>query len=473
MTRIKGTSAYAFILVLCGIATWAILSYGWKIAPGSANALASAATAPHPSQAPLPTLLIQLALVVSAAGLCGMLSRRLGQPAVIGEMLAGIALGPSLLGHFLPAWEAFLFPPASLGSLNLLSQVGVILFMFSVGMEIDLSALRKHAKVALFVSHAGIVLPFMLGMAASLMLFREYAPAGVRFTAFSLFMGIAMSITAFPVLARIIEERGMSSTFLGTTAMASAAVDDVTAWTLLALVIAIARAQSLLSALRIAALAGVFILGMFLVVRPLAGRWIRKAGDLSRPGRGLTSLVLIGIFLGSLATEAIGIHSLFGAFLVGAILPRQRALRTFLRERLEYSASLFLLPIFFASTGLRAHVDVMDSGRDWAVCAGLLAVAVSGKLGGVSLAARFTGTSWRNAVALGALMNTRGLMELIVLNVGLDLGILSPRIFTMMVLVALATTAMTGPLLTLLKVGGGTAPIAEPAEALASGVSGA
>ena len=402
---------------------------------------------------PFPTLLWQLAVVVAAAGLCGRLSRRLGQPAVIGEMAAGILLGPSLLGHFLPGLEAFLFPPASLGTLNLLSQVGIILFMFSVGMEIDLGALRKHAKVALFVSNAGIVLPFLFGMAAAYFLFRDYAPAGARFMPFALFMGIAMSITAFPVLARLIEERGLGTTLLGTTAMACAAVDDVTAWTLLALVIAVARAQSPLSALPVAAMAFAFTLAMLFLVRPMAARWMARSGNPERPGRGTASLVLICVFLSSLATEAIGIHSLFGAFLAGAVMPPLRPFRAFLKERLEYSASLFLLPVFFASTGLRVRVDVMDRGADWIVFAGLMALAVAGKLGGVSLAARLTGTPWRNAFALGALMNTRGLMELIVLNVGLDLGILPPRIFTMMVLVALATTAMTGPMLAWLKVG--------------------
>ncbi|MDB5048687.1 MAG: sodium:proton symporter [Fibrobacteres bacterium] len=484
MANAKGTLAYLLFLALFAAAAWAILAN--PIARKSAETPSSPTREPetaainpipsktHPSgisadlrdtfKRPFPILLCQLAAVVAAALLCGKLSRRLGQPSVIGEMAAGIILGPSLLGHFLPAVEGFLFPPASLANLNLLSQVGIILFMFSVGMEIDLGSLRKHAKVAVFVSHAGIVMPFLLGMIAALLLFRDYAPADVKFPAFALFMGIAMSITAFPVLARIIEERGLSSTSLGTTAMASAAVDDVTAWTLLALVIAVARAQSPFSALPIAAMALAFTLAMVFLMRPLAARWMARGldpqGDPAGqgPGRGLASLVLICVFLSSVATEAIGIHSLFGAFLAGTIMPPAKAFRTFLRERLEYSASLFLLPVFFASTGLRARVDIMDQGGDWAVFAALMALAVAGKLGGVSLAARFTGASWRNAFALGALMNTRGLMELIVLNVGLDLGILSPRIFTMMVLVALATTAMTGPLLSMLKVGRGRSP---------------
>lgn len=484
MGNAKTPLAYILTLVVFALAAGFILTQKENRAPATALAAkqgnqdqaqghSAESTAPRKTPGffsdrmdafrhPLSLLLCQLAVVVAAAFLCGKVSRRLGQPAVIGEMAAGIILGPSLLGHFLPAWEAFLFPPGSLGSLNLLSQVGIILFMFSVGMDIDLRSLRSHAKTALFVSHTGIVFPFLLGMIAALALFREYAPPNVAFPAFALFMGIAMSITAFPVLARIIGERGLSKTALGTTAMASAAVDDVTAWTLLALVIAVARAQSPASIIPIALMAAAFTVAMLKLARPLAARLLTRSADPGNPGRALAALVLICLFLSSLATEIIGIHALFGAFLAGAIMPEIPAFRNFLRERLEYSASLFLLPVFFASTGLRARVDVMDQGRDWIIFAGLMFLAVAGKLGGVSLAARFTGTPWRNALALGALMNTRGLMELIVLNVGLDLGILSPRIFTMMVLMALLTTAMTGPLLTWLKVGR-PGPTVEPA----------
>ncbi|MDB5102456.1 MAG: sodium:proton symporter [Fibrobacteres bacterium] len=402
---------------------------------------------------PFPILLCQLAVIMASAAACGWIARRLGQPSVIGEMAAGIILGPSLLGHASPLLEGFLFPAGSLPNLNLLSQVGIILFMFSVGMEIDLGSLRKHAKVAVLVSNSGILLPFLLGMAAAFPLFAEYAPAGVKLPAFALFMGISMSITAFPVLARIIGERGLSATILGTTAMASAAVDDVTAWILLALVIAVARSQSLATAAGVALSAFAFTMVMLFLIRPFAARWLAATAHPERPGKGLASLVLIFVFLSALATEVIGIHALFGAFLAGAIMPALRPFRNFLRERLEYSASLFLMPVFFAATGLRTRLDAMGQGGDWLVFAGLLILAVAGKFGGVSLAARLTGNSWRNAMALGALMNTRGLMELIVLNVGLDLGILSPRIFTMMVLVALATTAMTGPALSMLKVG--------------------
>lgn len=403
---------------------------------------------------PLPLMLAQLSLVVGIAGACGLLARRLGQPAVIGEMAAGIALGPSLLGHIFPGLSKALFPPASLGPLNLLSQVGVLLFLFAMGMEIDLGALRRHARQALFVSHSGIVAPFLLGLGAAFFLYSGFAPAQVRFPAFAFFLGIAMSITAFPVLARILSERKLMGTPLGNTAMASAAVDDVTAWILLALVIAVAKSASPFTAAAVAAAAAVFTLAMLFVIRP-AARKLPVLGPDGRPKRGAVVAALIVLFLSSLGTEAIGIHALFGAFLAGVAMPPQTAFRTFLRERLEYPASLFLLPVFFASTGLRTRVDGLSGAGDWGVFALLLALAVAGKLGGVSLAARATGAGWREAFALGTLMNTRGLMELIVLNVGLDLGILSPRLFTMMVLVALATTAMTGPWLGGILGGGG------------------
>lgn len=395
---------------------------------------------------PLALLLAQLSVVVGFAGACGLLARRLGQPAVIGEMTAGIALGPSLLGHLFPGFSQALFPADSLGTLNSLSQIGVILFLFSMGMEIDLGSLRRHARQALFVSHAGIVAPFLLGMGAALFLYAGFAPPQVRFATFALFLGSAMSITAFPVLARILAERNLLATSLGHTAMASAAVDDVTAWILLALIIAVAKATSLLSAAGVALTAFAYALFMVFAVRSAARR-LPVLDAAGHPKRGAALAALIVLFLSSLCTETIGIHALFGAFLAGLAMPSVPAFRTLLRERLEYPASLFLLPVFFASTGLRMRAEGLIGAGAWGVFPLLLALAVAGKLGGVGLAARATGAGWREAFALGTLMNTRGLMELIVLNVGLDLGILSPRLFTLMALVALATTAMTGPLL--------------------------
>ena len=402
---------------------------------------------------PLPVLLGQLIVVIAAAAVCGRLFRRLGQPAVIGEMAAGLLLGPSVLGRVWPAAEQLLFPPASLATLGLLSQVGVLLFMFGVGLEIDFQALKRRAHTAVAVSWTGILLPFVLGIALGLLLHGRYAPSGIRVRDFGLFMGIAMSITAFPVLARILEERRMSQTPLGMTVLAAAAVEDVTAWTLLAMVIALARAESPLAIVPIVALAAGFSLLMLFPVRKAAARFVRVPPGAEAPGRALVALLLAGVFLAALVTEAIGIHALFGAFLAGAVLPKDRALRTFLRDRIEYSASLYLLPIFFAATGLRTELGLLDEARDWLAFAAILAVAVAGKLGGVCAAARASGMRWRDSTALGALMNTRGLMELIVLNIGLDLGILSPRAFSMLVLMALVTTAMTGPVLDWLGVG--------------------
>lgn len=413
---------------------------------------------------PLPTLLLQLSIIVAAAVLLGAAVRRLGQPAVIGEMAAGILLGPSVLGFAWPEAKDFLFPSHSLPNLSLLSQVGVLLFMFAVGMELDLTSVRRHARTAVFVSQAGILVPFLLGIA--MVLARpSLAPGGAPTLAFVLFMGVAMSITAFPVLARILEERGLMRTPLGATAMASAAVDDVTAWTLLAFLIAVARSQSLLDGVWTACLAALYAAAMLWLVRPALGRWYSRLaqggkadaepGVEADPGKAVAAVLLIGVFLSALATEAIGVHALFGAFLAGVIIPRRGRLRVFLKERIEYAASLYLLPVFFAFTGLRTEIRLLSGWQDWGMAAALLSVAVAGKLGGVCLAARLAGRPWRESLALGSLMNTRGLMELIVLNIGLDLGILPPRIFAMMVIMALVTTAMTGPLLKLLKIDGG------------------
>jgi Kef-type K+ transport system membrane component KefB len=376
-------------------------------------------------------------------------------------MAAGILIGPSVLGRILPGLEASIFPTDGLGNLNLLSQVGVILFMFSVGLSIDLGGLRAQARMAFIVSHAGILVPFASGIAIGRFFLEAYAPPGADTLAFPLFMGIAMSITAFPVLARLLSDRGLLLTRLGTMAMACAAVDDVTAWTLLALILAIARSESPWSTVMVAAQALAFSAFLLLLVRPVLVKWMgrifRDDPESAAPVRVLAPWILVFVFSCAFATEAIGIHSLFGAFLAGVVMPPVRPLKAWLKDRVDSTATLALVPVFFATTGLRVHLDSLGRGTDWAVCALLLAVAVAGKLGGVSLAARLSGYPWRDALALGALMNTRGLMELIVLNVGLDLGILPPAVFAMMVLVALATTMMAGPLLSALRISGSTA----------------
>jgi len=395
---------------------------------------------------PLPLLLLQVVVIVVAARLAGGVARRFGQPAVIGEMIAGILLGPSLLGWVWPSVQGFIFPASSLGSLRLLAQIGVVIFMFLVGIDLDGAHLRGMAHAAVWVSHLSITVPFLLGCALSLAIYRTLAPPGTQFTAFALFMGVAMSITAFPVLARILEEKGLTRTPLGATAISCAAVDDVTAWCLLALVVTLVKAAALTGALVTFALTLAFVAVMLLVVKPTARRILGRrevAGD---------TLVVAGVaflFLSALATEVIGIHALFGAFLAGAVMPRHPAVRSYLRRRLETFGSVLLLPLFFAFTGLRTEIGLLGDLAGWLTCAAIIGVAIAGKLGGTMIASRITGMSWPDSFALGALMNTRGLIELIVLNLGYDLGILSPRVFSMMVLMALVTTFMTAPLLQL------------------------
>lgn len=394
---------------------------------------------------PLSLLLLQVIVIVIAARLTGMLFTKIKQPPVIGEMLAGILLGPSLLGMVSPRTMDFLFPASSLGALKLFSQVGVVLFMFLVGMDLDLRHLRKKAHSAVMVSHASIFLPMLLGVALALFLYRSYAPEGVAFSSFGLFMGVAMSITAFPVLARILEERDLMKTPLGNASIACAAVDDVTAWCLLAVVVAIVQSSGMGLALLTVGLAIAFVVLMIYVVRPWVERTLGGADTHHR--KGLIAGTLVFAFASAWLTELIGIHALFGAFLAGVVAPPQKEFRAALRERLEVLVSVFLLPLFFVFTGLRTQIGLLDDGMSWLVCGAVVAVAIAGKLGGGMLAARWTGMSWLDSFSIGTLMNTRGLMELIVLNLGYDLGILSQKVFSIMVIMALSTTFMTGPLL--------------------------
>ena len=399
-------------------------------------------------------LLLQLIVIIIAARLVGRLFLMFGQPAVIGEIVAGILLGPSLLGFLSPSTMAFLFPDNSMGTLRLLSQIGVIIFMFTVGMELNAQHLREKAQAALLISHASIIVPFFLGVALSLVIYRIFAPPDISFVAFALFIGIAMSITAFPVLARILEERRLSKSYIGTTAITCAAVDDVTAWCLLAIVVAVSKADGLTASLAPIILSLIFIGFMIFLVKPLSDRIIDSRVNDERRGKALVAGVLAFVFACAWFTEVIGIHALFGGFLAGVVMPSAAGFRSFLRERLETFSSTVLLPLFFAFTGLRTQVGLLDDWQTWLIGAGIIAVAIVGKLGGSTLAGRWTGMSWRESFSIGALMNTRGLVELIVLNIGYDLGILSARIFAIMVLMALITTCMTGPLLSLVKLEG-------------------
>ena len=398
---------------------------------------------------PLSILLLQVVVILITAKLAGSLFLKLGQPSVIGEMVAGIVLGPSLLGLIFPQALSFLFPASSMGTLRLLSQIGVILFMFIVGMELNARQLQEKARAAVMISHAGIVAPFFMGVIVSLLIYRAFAPPAISFTSFALFMGVAMSVTAFPVLARIIEERGMTNTYLGNTAIACAAVDDVTAWCILALVIAVVKSDGIGASLLTIFLALIFTAAMLLVVKPQLNRLFGgETGE--KDSKGTVAGVLAFLFISAYFTELIGIHAIFGAFIAGVIMPPAPAFRSFLKERLSTFSSAALLPLFFVFTGLRTQIGLLNDWQSWLVCLGIIAVAIAGKLGGGMMAARWAGMSWSDSLSIGALMNTRGLMELIVLNIGYDLGILPGRIFAIMILMAIVTTCMTGPFLTVI-----------------------
>jgi len=397
----------------------------------------------------LSRLFLQLLIIIGASGVVAWIFTRCGQPAVIGEMVAGILLGPSLFGLLAPNVFHFIFAASSLDALRLLSQIGVCLFLFAVGMELDVSQVRHQAQTAVVISHSSIVIPYFLGVTLALFLYSRLAQPGASFLTFALFMGISMSITAFPVLVRILQDHGIFKTSLGSTATACAAVGDVTAWIMLAFVVAIARATSVGGAAFNLGLVLAFIALMLFVIKPKLPGWLgEQALERPNPSKAVLGLVLGVVLVSALTTELIGIHALFGAFLAGIVMPTARGFRDKLVVRVENLSSVLLLPVFFAFTGLRTQIGLLNSAQDWLICLLIIAVATAGKLGGSALAARLTGKKWRESLQLGALMNTRGLMELIALSIGYDMGILSQHIFTMLVIMALVTTIMTGPLVT-------------------------
>lgn len=399
---------------------------------------------------PLAILLLQIITIIATARVFSFLFRKIGQPSVIGEIVAGIFLGPSFIGAYFPEFSTFLFPKGSIPNLQFLSQVGLILFMFIVGMELDLKVLRKKASDAVVISHASIIFPFALGMGLSYFIYEEHAPANVQFLSYSLFIGIAMSITAFPVLARIVQERQMSKTRLGALVITCAAADDITAWCVLAAVIAIVKAGSIVSSLYIIVMAVGYVILMLKVVQP----FLKRVGDVYSKqdsiGKPVVAIFFAVLLLSSYVTEVIGIHALFGAFMAGVIMPQNLHFRNIFVEKIEDVSLVLLLPLFFVVTGLKTQIGLLNDSNMWTICAMIITVAVTGKFLGSALAARYMGQTWKESLTIGAFMNTRGLMELVVLNIGFDLGVLSPEIFAMMVIMALVTTLMTGPALDLI-----------------------
>ena len=396
---------------------------------------------------PLAILILQIISIIFFSRIFGYIFNRIGQPTVIGEIVAGIILGPSVVGLFLPEIGGFLFPAESLPNLQFLSQVGLILFMFVVGMELDAKILRHQANDAVVISHASIIIPYFLGMGLAYYLYEEFAPENISFISFALFMGIAMSITAFPVLARVIQERDLTKTRLGSIAITCAAADDITAWCLLAAVIAIVKAGTFVSALFTIGLALIYVLTMIFIVQPFLKKIGNVYSERETISKTIVAIAFLILLLSAYAAEIIGIHALFGAFLAGVIMPPHFSFRRIMMEKIEDVSLVLLLPLFFVFTGLRTQIGLLNESHLWAVCGVIILTAVAGKFGGSAFAARVVGQTWKESLSIGALMNTRGLMELIVLNIGYDLGVLSPEVFAMLVLMALVTTFMTGPAL--------------------------
>jgi Kef-type K+ transport system membrane component KefB len=399
-------------------------------------------------------LLLQIAVVLLITLLCGQIARKVGQARVVGEIIGGILLGPSVFGRLAPAASHHLFPVASLGAMEELSTVGLVLFLFTVGLELEDEQLRTQRFTALAASATSIAVPFLAAILLAHALRTRFAPHGIGSIPFVLFLGISMSITAFPVLARILEERNLVQSALGTTAVICAAFDDVTAWLLLAVALTLVSAEASAGslALRFGVLLAylVFMLG---VVRPLASRLARRRAS-SELGFGLLGIAVAGAFASAAATEWAGVHPLFGAFIAGVCFPRIEAWQHAIRMRLDMITSVLLLPLFFALTGLRTRLDLLNDPVMWLWTGVVLVGAVVGKMGGAVLAARWNRQSWRDAFALGALLNTRGLVELVVLNIAYNVGVFSPTLFTMLVVMALVTTMCTTPLLNLLRVRG-------------------
>jgi Kef-type K+ transport system membrane component KefB len=429
----------------------AVLAWGGGMAAPPALSEPLAWNTPRPNAWNLALLMAQIGSIILLARVMGAILEKLGQPRVIGEMLAGILLGPSFFGWLAPgAWEA-LFPASGFGVLNALSQVGLVLFLFMVGLELDVKELRNQGHVAVLVSHASIAAPMACGAALAIYLYPRISDGAVNFSNFALFLGVAMSITAFPVLARILSEQRLLRSPTGTLAIACAAIDDVTGWCILAVVVALVRAShSALPVWGMVAGLALFLAVMIAVVRPLlrgVERHYAEHGELSDNYKAVILLVLLA---SAVVTESLGLHLLFGAFLAGAIMPKNPELVSYIVERFESITVLLLMPLFFAYTGLRTRLGSVSGWEMWGLCLLIIGVAVAGKLGGTSVAARMSGLGWRESLSLGALMNTRGLMELVVLNIGLDIQVISPQLFSMMVVMAIVTTMMTPPLMLLL-----------------------
>lgn len=400
---------------------------------------------------PSAMILLQIIAILIVSRIFSAIFAKINQPTVIGEILAGIVLGPSLLGLFFPDAYNFLFSPASLDNLYIISQIGLVLFMFAVGMDLNMSEMKDNFKSTFIISQSSIVVPFLLGMILAFVIYKDFSPANSNFTSFALFIGISMSITAFPVLARIVQEKGLTKSHLGTISIGSAAINDVTAWLLLVAVIAIAQTGSFSSSIYTLLLTALYIVLMLFVVRP----FIKRIGDVYQNeelmNKSIFAFFILILIASAYTTQLLGIHALFGAFMAGLIMPAMPKFRKLMIDKIEDLSVTLLLPLFFVYTGLKTEIGLLNTPDLWVLALFFVLVAILGKMAGSIIPARVAGESWRDSLSLGALMNTRGLMELIVLNIGLEMGILPPVIFVMLVIMALVTTFMTTPLLSLIE----------------------
>lgn len=437
---------YFFLMQWQTLETKEILTHQTQTVPAWTNFIESMQWNLHH---PLSLLLLQILVIVLVAKVFWWIFTKIKQPSVIWEMVAWIVLGPSLFWIFFPEFSWFLFPKESLGSLQMLSQIWLILFMFIVWMELDLNILRKKAKDAAAISHGSIILPFTLGVGLAYFLYQDFAPEWIEFLSFALFIGISMSITAFPILARIVQERNLKKTKVWTVAMTCAAADDITAWCILAAVIAIVKLGSFQSSFYTIGLAIGYLFLMFYVIKPALKKFwnINNEASLSKSFIAICFLILI---FSSYITEIIGIHALFWAFVAWVVLPESQKFRELFVNKIEDVALMLLLPLFFVFTGLRTEIGLLNDTHLWMITGWIVLVAMSWKFFWSALSARFLWMNWKDSLTIGSLMNTRGLMELIALNIWYDLWVLSPELFTMLVLMALITTFIIGPLLDLI-----------------------
>ncbi len=395
-----------------------------------------------------PLLLVQLLVIIVAARLMAAVARRFGQPAVVGEMLAGLALGPIVFGAIAPDWQQQLFPVESLGQLQSLSTLGLVLFMMVVGAELRVPAGTQGGllRPAAWIGTLSVLLPVALALGVTPLLYADYAPLGVSRLAFTLFFATACAITALPVMARIVKERGLADSLPGRLGIAAAAVVDVLAWMMLAFVVALIGAHGdWMPFWRTMIGLAVLLALTWLVLRPLCAALLARHAPDGNAGGAVLAFLLAGAFGCAAVTEWLGLHAVFGAFLFGVCLPRDDRLLHKLIERVEHVTVATLVPVFFVLAGLSTSAQVLAGGAFPALLL-VLAVAVLGKLLGGMAGARVAGQGWRNSFTIGALMNARGMMELIVIKVGLDAGVINNAMFTILLVMAIVTTMMTSPM---------------------------